>query len=251
MKQQKKSLKFLQLIVLVLFLASIFSLNSTHRKIYAWIALAGIVGTLLLFLVSLLPDKFQIPVPKRKQRKENTPDMETLLLRQINYQITEKLKSAYPDASWDFVKDPIVSKLISGQETRIRTHHTGDFNFAEFHMTPYGNLSLQMLTIESLKREANAKDDSDRKIDPESWYSLIGKPVLTELVSDLQARGYQKLSITENGEIYIQNGEMQELKDTFAEFPPKTYWPALSDIFIRDELSVNETDDTLEISWAA
>ena len=87
-------------------------------------------------------------------------------------------------------------------------------------------------------------------VDPESWYSLIGKPLLTELIGDLQARGHRKLFINEAGEIFIYANNTPEIKDTFQHFPPRDYWAALMDIFTRDELKAVETNDTLELSWA-
>lgn len=86
-------------------------------------------------------------------------------------------------------------------------------------------------------------------MDPQSWYTLIGKPLLSNLIGDLQARGHQKLFVSENGEIFIKNGDSKEIKGTFEHFPPKEYWAALTDIFILDELNAKETEDTLELSW--
>lgn len=38
-------------------------------------------------------------------------------------------------------------------------------------------------------------------VDPESWYSPIGKPLLTKLIGDLQAKGHQKLC-SPHGHLY-------------------------------------------------
>lgn len=255
MKLQKNGLRFLQMVVIVLLVMALFMPKNPNRSLITVIAVTGIVGALLLFLIPLLPRLPKGWKPRQTKRKakpvgtDQPTDMETLLLRQISYQITGKLQSAYPKATWDFIKHPKIQRFMSGESIRIRTNETKDFNFAEVRMDTYGNLTLSMMTIETLKRQPGKEPDSPQ-VDPESWYTLIGKPLLTNLIGDLQARGHQKLYINEQGEIYIQNGTVPEIKGTFEHFPPRNYWTALADILIRDELEAEETEKALEISWA-
>lgn len=86
-------------------------------------------------------------------------------------------------------------------------------------------------------------------IDIESWYSLIGKPLLVDLIIDLNARGFQELFINELGEIYIKKENLPEIKGTFPHFPCKEYWPTLINIFAEDELSAMQCEDTINLSW--
>ena len=253
-RKKSKGLKILKSVVLVLFLSLLFVPDNINRSVIAGIALAGILGSLLFLIVPRLP---RIPSPALKRKSayssgnpDGITDMETLLWRQISYQITGKLKFAYPDATWEFTKEPNVDSLLNGNALRIRTFHTKEYNFAEVRLDRYGELVLSMMTIESLKPKAEpAGTDSIGQVDPQSWYTLIGKPLLSNLIGDLQARGHQKLFISENGEIFIKNGDSQEIKGTFEHFPSKEYWAALTDIFILDELNAKETEDTLELSW--
>lgn len=254
MKKQKKGIRLLQFVFIILLIMIFFMPKGFDRVYVAGFTLVGIIGSLLLFLVSLLQfprlPKFNWhPRISKEFGPEPVTDTENLLWRQISYQITGKLQSAYPDATWDFVKRPNIHRLLNGKDIRIRTNHTGNFNFAEVHMDQYGNLTLQMMTIEALKPHKAENEENIPQVDPESWYTLIGKPLLTNLVGELQARGHQKLFINERGELYILNGSTPEVKATFDHFPPKAYWPALADIFIRDELAVDETDQALELSW--
>lgn len=254
--KSKNGLKFLQIIVIVLFASAFFMPDHSNRTLVLAIAVIGIIGALLLFLIPLLPRLPKIQKSRRKKKMPKTAayqpsDMENLLLRQISYQITAKLQSAYPKATWDFIRQPDINRLISGEPMRIRTKNTNDFNFAEVRMDSYGSLMLSMMTIETLKRRPSdeSPEDNPAQVDPESWYTLIGKPLLVNLVGDLQARGHQKLFINEQGQIYIENGNTPEIKGTFEYFPPRNYWAALTDILIRDELEATETEQALEISW--
>ena len=108
-----------------------------------------------------------------------------------------------------------------------------------------------MLTVSALKRRGDKSASPDTpKVDPASWYSLIGKPFLVEMIGNLQAKGHQKLFIGEQGDVYILNGKEPEVKGKLEHFPPKAYWPALLQVFADDELEAAETENAVEITWA-
>ena len=270
-KKEHKSIKMIKAAAIILFLALLFTPEQRNRSVIAGIAITGIAGSFLFLLMPMLP---HISAPsflrnththKRKKQKEEASffDMETLLIRQISYQVTDKIKAAFPDASWEYTRPVKAESLLNCDIIRIRTFHTGDYNFADVSLDQYGHLKLFMMTITDFTPLPGQKNPDDTKtdksnnpaeapvhVDPESWYSLIGKPLLTELIGDLQARGHQKLFINEAGEIFIfDNNNRPEIKDIFQHFPPRDYWAALTDIFHRDELKAKETGNTLELSW--
>ena len=82
-----------------------------------------------------------------------------------------------------------------------------------------------------------------------SWYELIGKNVLQEVITDLNARGYTSLSINENGDVYIMDQDTPIIKERFSNFPSRKYWDTLTEIFEQNELRVNSTGNTLVLSW--
>ena len=241
MNTQKKFLKVLSMLTIILLIATIFIPGNGNRNAVASI---GILGILLLFLSTLLPKIYKLTLNLLKNQGKTSPwsslkssepvsETEELLWRQISYQITDKLQAAFPNATWEFQKPPSMKQLICGNPIRLRTFHTEDYNFAEARMNQYGYLELQMLTF----------------ADPESWYSLIGKKKLENLIGQLHAKGHHKLYINENGQIYIQNGDTAEIKDCFDYFPPRNYWDILISIFQKDELTAKEKDQALELSW--
>lgn len=249
--------KILQFTVLVLFVAALFVPQNANRWIIAGIAFTGIGVTLLSFLLPLLWKHLKASgtlvkrTSRTQERTAERPDLELLLMRQIKFQITGKLKEAYPDATWDFAREESLSRLLDGEPLRIRTRNTDSYNFAEVLMDSYGSLTLQMMTIEALQKALPSEENSDDTphVNPKSWYSLIGKPALMELVGDLQARGYEKLFINEQGDVYILNGTEPEIRGTLDHFPPKDYWSELTDIFSKDELHTEATEQALELSW--
>ena len=269
--------------VIALFLALLIPSERLNRSMITGIALAGILGSILFLVISKMPrisapsflKRIRLPkIAKRQKRKETFFDIETLLIRQVSYQITDTLKSAYPEASWEYTKPLKVESLLNCDTFRIRTFHTEEFIFADVALDRYGHLKLFLTSVRDLtplpgQKNPDAPDaelssaktsnaeplNSDPqtepplRVDPESWYSLIGKPLLTDLIGDLQARGHRKLFINETGELFILNGNTPEVKAAFEHFPPKDYWTALTDIFTRDELKVAENNNTLELSW--
>lgn len=251
----KKSMIFLKMIVAVLFAALLLTPQNSSRPLIAGIAIFGTIGAFLLLVIPMLsrtrtPQTFKRTQLKKSPSSSSLSDPEILLWKQISYQITDKLKAAFPKATWEFVGQPTLDDLLNGNTIRIRTKDTGDYNFAEFHLNQYGYLALELLTVDSLKRQSETEAEAaPPQVDPQSWYSLIGKPVLIGLIGDLQARGHQKLFINEAGEIFIRNGNTPEVKGNFENFPPKSYWPVLADIFIQDELEAKELENELELSW--
>lgn len=254
MKSMKNIRKALQITVLLLFAAAFLIPKDSRSYLMTGIAAAGVVISLAMLLFPVLTSglrKLQISTGRKTHAHDRNPDLETILLRQISYQITDYLQSAYPDATWEFAEEMKLPRLLNGRPTRISTRNTGEYNFAEVSMNQYGSLHLQMLTVSALKRKGDRAASPDTpKVDPASWYSLIGKPFLVEMIGNLQAKGHQKLFIGEQGDVYILNGKEPEVKGKLEHFPPKAYWPALLQVFADDELEAAETENAVEITWA-
>lgn len=254
MKSMKNIRKALQITVLLLFAAAFLIPKDSRSYLMTGIAAAGVVISLAMLLFPVLTSglrKLRISTGRKTPAPDRNPDLETILLRQISYQITDYLQSAYPDATWEFAEEMKLPRLLNGRPTRISTRNTGEYNFAEVSMNQYGSLHLQMLTVSALKRKGDRSASPDTpKVDPTSWYSLIGKPFLVEMIGNLQAKGHQKLFIGEQGDVYILNGKEPEVKGKLEHFPPKAYWPALLQVFADDELEAAETENAVEITWA-
>ena len=104
-KTKHNSIKMIKAVAIILFLALLFTPEQINRSVIAGIAITGIAGSFLFLLLPMMP---HISVPSslrnthtRKKQKKEAPffDMETLLIRQISYQVTDKIKAAYPEAS--------------------------------------------------------------------------------------------------------------------------------------------------------
>ena len=253
-KKARTIKKTLQITVLCLFAAAFLLPKGSQSYLMTGIAAAGVLVSLAILIIPPLASglrKLRIPTGRATDTGNGNSDLETILIRQISYQITDYLQSAYPDATWEFAEEMKLPRLLNGRPTRISTRNTGEYNFAEVSMNQYGSLHLQMLTVSALKRKGDRSASPDTpKVDPASWYSLIGKPFLVEMIGNLQAKGHQKLFIGEQGDVYILNGKEPEVKGKLEHFPPKAYWPALLQVFADDELEAAETENAVEITWA-
>ena len=146
MNTQKKFLKVLSMLTIILLIATIFIPGNGNRNAVASI---GILGILMLFLSTLLPKIYKLTLNLLKNQGKTSPwsslkssepvsETEELLWRQISYQITDKLQAAFPNATWEFQKPPSMKQLLCGNPIRLRTFHTEDYNFAEARMNQYG-----------------------------------------------------------------------------------------------------------------
>ena len=128
-KEEHRSIKLIKAVALILFLALLFTPEQINRSVIAGIAITGIAGSFLFLLLPMMP---HISVPSslrnthtRKKQKKEAPffDMETLLIRQISYQVTDKIKAAYPEASWEYTRPIKAESLLNCDIIRIRTFH--------------------------------------------------------------------------------------------------------------------------------
>lgn len=141
-----------------------------------------------------------------------TAHNELFLIRQVNYRITEQLKTSYPLVSWLWLVRPDASQLCRGGRFRIRTYNTDPFNYGEVELSDQGRLTITMLQAVPLKdavaMELAAKDDLTQedlleRVDVRTWYRDQGEQVLCQMIDDLNTQGHKKLLIKEDGNWWL------------------------------------------------
>lgn len=68
-------------------------------------------------------------------------------------------------------------------------------------------------------------------------------------MADLNSRGHSKLTLRENGDICIQQGEELVRRTPSPTFPAKVYWPRLVEVFESNGLSAETTAQGIQVSW--
>lgn len=188
-------------------------------------------------------------------------EYETMLLH-IALRITEKLKSAYPQAVWQWKDTPSLQGILGGQTTRILVDNMDTYTHADISFDRFGRIHVEPMIIGSfadMENSADAQPESgsaDKEtasepsvVDVRVWYELIGQKVLEELITDLNANGHSMLTIKENGDIVVSCQKRKILKATLDSFPEKTYWKELISILEENELKGKISDNSLQVSW--
>ena len=201
-----------------------------------------------------------IPMP------EETPtvlvegsELERLLLGHISCRISEKLKSAYPQATWQWCS-PKPESIIRGGTGRIRTFNTEDYTHAEVTVGEYFKIAFKMMKIVDFSAavnpcpddaaDAEPTDEAEPKVvDPAGWYDLVGREVLTGLIRDWSTRGHSMLHIAEDGKVFFTEGADEIQAEDLKEFPTKQYWPELVKCLEKDDLKTQLQENRMDVLW--
>lgn len=194
--------------------------------------------------------------PEKHTPGLTSEDQETML-RHIALRITEKLKSAYPDATWVWQDKPELKAVLNGQTVRIITDGIENNTHADISFDRYARVHIDMLVVEEFAAKVTEQPEASVPeaekapdiVDVRVWYDLIGRNTLETLVTDLNANGHTRLTIKENGDIVIIRNKKEEVKTHLENFPAKNYWNELINIFKENELKAVARKDGLGISW--
>ena len=236
---------------ILVFLAIVF--QDMDRKLFLSLMVLGLTGILLFALIPRLhlpKHQWHWKIPHAQPAASEEDPLRTALLCQFSHRITDKLRSAYPQALWDWEKRPDIDKILSGKSVRIHLCDAAEFTHAEVSLDTYGSIHLQLLKIEELSRNpGKTSDQEELPVGCVSWYELVGAGVLNQVITDLNARGYDSLCISEKGEIFITDKDTPVVKEHFQNFPGKKHWAELVSIFQENELQAEATDTALVLSW--
>lgn len=175
------------------------------------------------------------------------------LLHHVNFRISGYLRSAYPQASWEWTIELPALFAAQGGTARIRVYGVPDYDFADVTLDKKDNLSCSLVKIVPIQgiNAEQALPPNQQPLDPQVWYELEGRKVLEDLVSDLNSRGHSKLYLKEDGNICIlTDGSAEEVSEgSFSSFPEKVYWPRLKDVLNQAGLAATVQDTCIQVAW--
>lgn len=191
-----------------------------------------------------------------KAVSERHEQEEKRMLQHISLRITEKLKSAYPDATWLWEDAPDLAEILEGKLFRIAVSEMGSNTHADIYFDQFGRIRIIPLIVGEFAPSggANAQTGPGETSEPavtdvQSWYELIGKKTLETIITDLNANGHNRLSIKENGDIIIIRNKKEALKGTLEQFPAKNYWKEILKLLEEYELHGKAENDHIIVSW--
>lgn len=177
-----------------------------------------------------------------------------ILLRHVNHRISAHLRSAYPEINWEWCEEHPEYLAANGGTGRIKVFGVPEFTHADVKMDQQANISFNMIKSVPLAQFVPSVSEdqpvSKRKpLDPQIWYEMSGKTVLEDVVFDLSSRNYSSLTITEDGEICVQQDEEDVPLKQLKGFPAKLYWPRLVDVLTGNGLAAEITEKGVQVSW--
>ena len=194
-----------------------------------------------------------------KKPKLTIPDISdpvnTVLLRHVNFRISTYLKSAYPDATWEWREDFPERLVAKGGTGRIQVYGIADFNFADVTFNQNADINCSLLKIVPMAELTGQPVKEPHSapaaipVDPQIWYEKQGRLVLENLITDLNSRGHSHLTIKANGDISIEQNDTEVKQASLENMPEKVYWQRLAKVFQREGLAADITDNGLVLSW--
>lgn len=201
--------------------------------------------------------KFTIP--------EVSDPVNLVLLRHVNFRISAYLQSVYPEATWEWCEEFPERIVAKGGTGRIKLFGVEGFNFADVTLDQNAGIECALMNVVPMAQlgtaetpvtkteEAAAEPVSVPKpqnpVDPQVWYEVQGRKVLEALITDLNSRGYNSLTIRENGDIAIKQADSEKVRPAFESVPEKTYWTRLCKVFEREGMAANITDGGILLTW--
>ena len=183
---------------------------------------------------------------------------EEMMLRHIALRITDKLKSAYPHATWQWQGKPLLQNILQGSTVRISVEDMAEFTHADITFDRFGRIHVEPMIIGSFAASPvpDATEAVPAEAEPEPpvvdvnvWYELIGQKALENIITELNANGYTIRSIKENGDIVIYRKKKESVQATLDAFPGKPYWEELITVLEENELKGKVTGSCLQVSW--
>lgn len=197
-----------------------------------------------------------LPLPQSAPEQSVPEPDNRRMLQHISLRITEKIKSAYPDATWRWDGSPDLAAILEGKTFRIITDGMAQFTHADIYFDRYVRIRITPLIIGEFAEAAPNTPEAEIEgiaeppvVDVISWYDLIGRKVLEDTITDLNANGHNRLSIKENGDMVISRNKKEVLKGTLEHFPPKNYWNEFLQVLEEYELHGKVEKDHIIVSW--
>lgn len=183
----------------------------------------------------------------REQEAFSGVNLARLLLCHVNYRVSDYLKSAYPNASWEWTMNDPALFIAQGGTGRIRVYGIPDYEYADVTLDQRGGLDCSLVQI--IPVQGGTPNQS--ALDPQVWYELEGREVLDALIADLRSRGHTSLTVNEDGSITFQpdGSAKPATKHGFRSFPDKVYWPQLADVLRQDGLTADIQAGKIAVTW--
>lgn len=178
-----------------------------------------------------------------------------LLMCHVNLRITSFIRSIYQNATWEWCEKNPEKLILNGGIGRIRVYGVEEYDHADVKFDKRGVISCSMVKSVPLEK-VNGTDDGEDVMPPNQqpvntqiWYELQARKVLETTIADLNSRGYSTLTIREDGDVLIDQGEDDAPQEHLASFPAKVYWPQLIKVLQSEGMAAQIVPNGIQLTW--
>lgn len=191
-------------------------------------------------------------LPKQKvQMIDLEPNYKKLFVQQIQLCVQEKLRKKFPDATVELGEKELERLATFGKVGYVPIKKADRYCHMSIELMCSGEIQMNLFALVSLEN-AQAQTQSmpeGNKVDVEQWYTQKGQQLLTELITNMNTRGYTELSISENGDVTVVENGRNVIKDRFQEIPPKKDWRKLKKLMLEEDIEVQVSGKQLSFAW--
>lgn len=209
---------------------------------------------------SLIQKMLVFAIPKSTPNSEPEERIGDSLLNQeeektmqhhIELRITDKLKQIYPEARWNWEVVPTLKELLSSnKKMRITVEGMEKYTHADIQFDAYKRIHIEPMIIGSFTKPKEGEEPiKEWNQDITTWYELYAQEILNKVITELNASGYSKLAIKENGDIVIWKHKKEVIQTTLKDFPKENNWKTLIEILKKEQLKANINNNQLNIDW--
>lgn len=195
---------------------------------------------------------------QKEQQKERAmqvidlePDYKKLFSQQLQLRVQEKLRMKFPGAVVDLCEKEIERLATVGKAVYVPIRKADDYCHMSISLKNSGDIQMNLFALVSLENahETKVSEAVDMEVDVEQWYTQKGQMLLTELITNMNTRGYTELSISENGDVTVKENGRHVVKDRFLEIPPKKQWTKLKKLMSEEDVQVQVSGKQLNFAW--
>lgn len=179
------------------------------------------------------------------------PNYKKLFAQQIQLCVQEKLRKKFPDATVELGEKDLERLATFGKADCVPIKKADRYCHMSIELMCSGEIQMNLFALVSLEN-AQVQTQSmpeENKVDVEQWYTQKGQQLLTELITNMNTRGYTELSISENGDVTVVENGRNVIKDRFQEIPPKKDWRKLKKLMLEEDIEVQVSGKQLSFAW--
>ena len=224
-------------------------------KAYLKVAFGSSLLLAILFVAYWLR-KEQRSMKKEKPKMQVIdvgPDYKKLFVQQTYYRIQEKMRTKFPNVSVEISESELYKIACEGKTIYAAIDQAEHYTHLSVALAKNGDLIMNLFSLVNLDMIHQTTDQIQQVIEEdtqvEQWFERKGQQLLTELLTNMNARGYSKISINEEGDVMVREDGRNCVKDYFKEIPPKKDWQKLKELMSKDGVNVQVSARYLKFAW--